>query len=109
MSSRSERAPRADRLAADADALERLAVDSRRVVSSIGRVVVERLDAELIGEDEAVRQMAERHLLGADGAGPDAVHALRAEEAELVLREAVEVLCRRGSSRSTPMRWNFGR
>src|ERR1051326_2474945 len=36
--------------------------------------------------------MAEHGLVGAHGAGAHAVHALRAEESELVLREAVEAL-----------------
>ena len=44
-------------------------------------MVVVRLDAELVREDEAVGEMAERHLLGAHGARPDSVDALRAEKA----------------------------
>src|SRR5438477_8031047 len=86
-----ERSPRADRLAADAESLERRAVIAGGLVVD-ERVIVERLDAELLREDEAVREVAEDHLLGANRSGADAVDALRAEESELVFREAVEPL-----------------
>src|SRR5436189_1031614 len=85
-----QRSERAHRLSGDAESLERLAFESRvRVVDQ--RVIVERLEAELLRENEAVREVSEDRALGANGAGAHAVHALRAEEAELVFREAIEM------------------
>src|SRR3954453_1575102 len=86
-----QRSPGADGLAGDAEALEGLAGVAGDAIGEEA-VVVERLEAELLGEDEAVRQMGDDRLLGAPRSGPNAGDAVRAEEAELVFRETVKML-----------------
>src|SRR5438445_4894542 len=81
----------ADGLSGDADPLKRLVVIAGEFIVQ-QPVVIERLEPELVGEDEPVRQMADDRLLRADGSRSDPVDSLRAEESELVLREPVETL-----------------
>src|SRR5216684_3081038 len=81
----------ADRLACDSDALERLMVIAGEAIGE-QPVIVESLEAELIGEDEPVGEVAEDGFLRADGSGADSVNALRSEEAELVFSKAIEPL-----------------
>src|SRR2546430_3825857 len=47
-------------------------------------VIVEGLEPKLIGEHESVREVAEDHLVGMNGSGADAVHALRADRKSVV-------------------------
>src|SRR5216683_5336909 len=86
-----QRSVRSNGLAGNSDSLERLAMISRQFVVEQA-VIVESLEPELIREHEAVGEVAEDCLLGADRTGADAMNALRAEKSELVLREPIEAL-----------------
>src|SRR5438270_2480439 len=84
-------AVRSDRLPRDSHSLERRVAIAGEAVGQQPLVVI-RLHPKLIGEDEAVRKMAEKRFFSADRARADAVNALGTEEAELVFSKAIEAL-----------------